>query len=109
VDDWDWARKQLAKRGPGELLVHAVPCKDGEGGKGWLAVSDQRIWYFQKGLIAASEEYDFGCTTSFQEIPFSFGRNVMLVVDGQPYTMPSTAAEEFVAAVERQRRTAAGD
>jgi hypothetical protein len=109
MDDWDWARRQLAKRGPGELLSHADACRDGEGEKGWLVVSDQRIWYFQKGLIAASEEYDFGRETRFQEIPFSFGRKVMLVVDGQPFTMPTTVAEEFVATVERQRCGAAGD
>lgn len=108
MDEWDWARRQLSKRGPGEHLVHAVPCKDPEGEKGWLVVSDQRIWYFQKGLVAASEEYEFGCETRFQEIPFSFGRNVMLVVDGQPYAMPTAAAEEFVAAVERRRGDVAG-
>jgi hypothetical protein len=103
VADRDWARRQLDKRGPGETLVHAAACKDSEGEKGWLVVSDQRVWYFQKGLIARSEEYVFDSEIRFQQIPFSFGKKVMLVIAGEPFTMSTAEADEFVAVVRRAR------
>lgn len=95
MTDWEWAEKQLAKRGPGEKLVHAVPCKDAEGFKGWLVVSDQRIWFFQQGPSGGSEEYEFGAEIRRQDVPLSFGKRVMLVVADQPFTMPTSLADEF--------------
>jgi hypothetical protein len=103
VTDREWAEKQLDKRGPGERLRHAVPCKDAEGHKGWLVVSDQRLWYFQNGPAGGSEEYEFGAETRRQSVPFSRGRRVLLVVDGQPFAMPTELADEFEDAVRRAR------
>ena len=103
MTDLDWARKQLDKRGPGERLVHSVPCKDAEGYKGWLVVSDQRLWYFQNGPAGGSEEYEFGAETRRQSVPFSRGKRVLLVVDGQPFALPTELADEVEDAVRRAR------
>jgi hypothetical protein len=103
LTDQDWARGQLDKRGPGETLVHAVACKDAEGEKGCLVVSDQRVWYFQKGLIARSEEYVFDSEMRLQQVPFSRGKKAMLVIAGEPFTMSTADADEFVAVVRRAR------
>jgi hypothetical protein len=103
VTDLDWARKQLEKRGPGERLRHAVPCKDAEGYKGWLVVSDQRLWYFQNGPAGGSEEYGFEADMRRQSVPFGRGKHVLLVVEGQPFAMPTELADEFEDAVRRAR------
>jgi hypothetical protein len=106
VTDWDWAQKQLEKRGPGERLRHAVPCKDAEGYEGWLVVSDQRIWYFQKGPAGSSEEYEFDAEMRRQSVPFSRGKRVLLEIAGEPFAMPTELADEVEDAI---RRTRAGE
>ena len=101
--DLDWARQQLDKRGDGETFVHGVPCTDIEGYDGWLVVSDERIWYFQTGIAGGSEEYEFGAVIKRQDVPFSFGKKVMLVIDGSGFTLPTATADEFEAEVRRMR------
>jgi hypothetical protein len=108
VDDQEWAQKQLAKRSDGETLVHAVPCRDNEGYDGWLVASNERIWYFQSGIAGGSEEYEYDTAIRRQEVPFSFGKKVMLVIDGSPFTLPTATADEFEAVVQRMRGGGAG-
>ena len=103
MTDREWAQKQLEKRGPGERFVHAAPCKDAEGYKGWLVASDQRVWYFQNGPAGGSEEYEYDAEIRFQNVPLSFGKRVMLVIAGEPFTMETELADEFVAVVRRVR------
>jgi hypothetical protein len=102
LPDWSWAQKQLAKRGPGEKIVHAAPCKDAEGHEGWLVVTDQRLWYFQRGVIGASEEFDQNAEIGYLEAPFGIKR-VMLSIAGEPFEMPSAIADEFMGVVRRIR------
>lgn len=99
--DLDWVKQKLDKHGPGEKVLHAVPCKDSEGEKGWLVGTDQRVWYFQKGAIAAVEEYEYSVSVSSRRAPFGLDR-AMLCLDGQPFEMPIAVAEEF-AVLLRQR------
>ena len=100
MSDWSWAQEQLDKRGPGEKIVHAAPCKDSQGEKGWLVATDQRIWYFQKGVFAASEEYDYGASVDCKKAPFGLDK-AMLCIDGEPFEMPIAMAEEFAGVIRR--------
>lgn len=102
MPDLDWVEKQLEKRGPGERLMHAVPCKDEEGHSGFLAATEQRIWYFQKGVFGASEEYGYDAEVELRRAPFGLDR-AMLLIDRVPFEMPVTIAEEFLAAIGRIR------
>ena len=106
--DVEWAQRQLQKRGPGESFVDAVACEDIEGYQGWLVVSDERIWYFQTGISGGSEEYEYGTELRRREVPFSFGKKVMLLIGDAPFTMPTAVADEFEAVVRRMRAGGAG-
>lgn len=108
MTDLDWAREQLDKRSDGETFVHGVPCTDIEGYDGWLVVSDERIWYFQSGIAGGSEEYEYDAAIRRQDVPFSFGKKVMLVMDGSPFTLPTAIADKFEAVVQRMREGGAG-
>lgn len=101
--DLGWARTQLDKRSDGERFVHGVPCTDIEGYDGWLVVSDERIWYFQSGVAGGSEEYEYGTPITRRDVPFTFGKKVMLIIGGTPFTLPTAAADEFEAVVQRTR------
>lgn len=101
--DLEWARAQLAKRSDGERFVHGVPCTDVEGYEGWLVASDQRIWYFQMGIAGGSEEYEYDAEIRRQDVPFSFGKKVMLTIGDAPFTLPTAVADEFEAVVRRMR------
>ena len=103
MTDLDWARKQLGRRSDGETFVHGVPCTDIEGYDGWLVASNERIWYFQSGIAGGSEEYEYGSSLRRQDVPFSFGKKVMLVIDASPFTLPTATADEFEAVVQRMR------
>jgi hypothetical protein len=106
LPDWGWAQRQLEKRGPGERIVHAAPCKDAEGHKGWLVVTDQRIWYFQTGIFGASEEYGHDAEIDWKKAPFGLGR-AMLLISGEPFEMPVATVEEFLGVVRQLRGDAA--
>ncbi len=100
MPDSDWVEMQLARRGPGERLLHAVPCKDAEGHRGYLAVTEQHIWYLQKGVFGASEEYGYDAEIELRRAPFGLDR-AMLLIDREPFEMPVAIAEEFLAALGR--------
>jgi hypothetical protein len=102
VADWEWAQKQLDKHGDGEKIIHAVSCKHGENANGWLVATDQRIWFFQKGLFGGYEEYGYGTATSCQKIPMSFGKKV-LRIGGEQFQMPGAEADQFASVVRRVR------
>jgi hypothetical protein len=108
MSDLEWARQQLDKRSDGEAFVHGAPCTDIEGYAGWLVASNERIWYFQSGIAGGSEEYEFGAAIRRQDVPFSGGKKVMLVIDGSPFTLPTATADEFEAVVQRMREGDAG-
>jgi hypothetical protein len=88
----------LLKRGAGEIMAHAVPCKDAEGHRGWLVVTDQRIWYFQRGVFGASEEFDHEAPITHLKAPLGIDR-VLLTIGGEPFEMPTAIAEEFMGAL----------
>ena len=100
MPDWGWAQKQLAKRGPGERIVHAAPCKDAEGHGGWLVVTDRRIWYLQRGVFGASEEFDHDAQIGYLKAPFGIKRAILSIGD-EPFEMPTAVAEEFMDVVRR--------
>jgi hypothetical protein len=95
LSDLRWVEAQLAKRSSGERSIHAVRCKDSEGYKGWLVLTDQRIWYFQEGAFGSSEEFDHGVTAELRRAPFGLNR-AQLLLGREPFEMPIADAEEFL-------------
>ena len=78
-----------------------MPCKDAEGYQGWLVVSDQRVWYFQKGPAGSSEEYEFDAERRRRDVPFSSGKRVLLEIAGEPFAMPAELADQVEEAIQR--------
>ena len=101
--DLNWACAQLDRRSDGETFLHGAPCTDIEGYAGWLVASDERIWYFQTGIAGGSEEYEYVTAIRRQDVPFSFGKQVMLLIGDAPFTLLTAAADEFEAVVQGMR------
>jgi hypothetical protein len=72
-----------------------VRCKDAEGYKGWLVLTDQRVWYFQEGVSGSSEEFDRDVKAEVRRAPFGLNR-AQLLLGREPFEMPIADAEGFL-------------
>jgi len=54
--DWGWPSQKLADIDPDAVIIHSVQCCHGEGHKGWLVATLERMWWLEKGLLRSAEQ-----------------------------------------------------